>query len=73
MNVKCLNPLSDVIPALVEPVDPDSVDVGQAVSLPDGSRGVRDGNHGFWSMLSKGSSTDFDKGNETKNHSEMCF
>lgn len=68
MNVKyrvriktyCRNPLFIVIPALVEPVDPEKVDVRQALSLPDGDRGVRDGNYGFQSQPSKGSSTDLD-------------
>lgn len=71
MNVKC-NRLSDVIPALVELVDPENVDVGQAPPLPDGNGGVGDGGYGFRSKLSKGSSADLDNGNETKRESEIC-
>lgn len=60
-----------VIPALVKPVDPDNVDVGQAISLPDLNRGVRDGSYGFRLVISKGSPTDFDNDNATQK-SEKC-
>lgn len=69
----CCNPLLEVIPALVEPVDPENVNVRQAVPLADGSRGVRDGSYGFQSINSKGSSTDLNNVNKTKDHSKMCF
>lgn len=62
----CSDPLSDVIPALVEPVDPDDVDVGHTFSLPDRNRGVGDGSYGFRSVPSKGSSTDLDDDSETQ-------
>lgn len=55
------DPLSEVLPAFVKPVDLENVEVGQAVSLPDGNRGVRERSYGFRSILSKGSSTDLER------------
>ena len=62
----CRNLLSHVVPALVEPVDPQDVSFGQSVPVSNGNRGVRDGNDGFWSSRSKGGSADLNNGNEKK-------
>lgn len=62
----CRNLLSHVAPALVELVDPQDVNFGQTVPFPNDNRGVRDGNDGFWSSCSKGSSADLNNGNEKK-------
>lgn len=47
IKIYCSNHLSNVIPAFVEPVDPENVDVREALPLADGNRGVRDGNYSF--------------------------
>lgn len=62
----CRNLLSHVAPALVELVDPQDVNFGQTVPFPNDNRGVREGNDGFWSSFSKGSSADLNNGNEKK-------
>lgn len=49
--------LVSLVPALVEPVDPENVDVRQTVPLPDGNGGVGNWNDGFRSRPSKGGST----------------
>lgn len=46
--------------ALVEPVDPEDVDVGHAVSLTDGHRAVRERNQGDLSLLTEGGPANLD-------------
>lgn len=57
MSRHCSDPLTQVIPALVELVDPEHVHVGETVPLADGGVGVKGGSYGLTSQLPKGFST----------------